>query len=265
MIIPPLLGNLDQPEFFLYAAGDQEYFKDFGPALIRSVQTNTTHGLHLHLYNPTAEQIQYCRSQSRVSVTFEEAPLNLFDVAAEPWRSPPADPVLNDRYKRIHTAMKKGKDVSVQQRIQRTYFACARFIRLAQLIRPMDCVFAMDIDAVVRSPIPMMSTLSDFGIRHIEGKKARFLAGGIFLPGTNSGYQFLQSYSTELARAIEHDQIYWGIDQDVLDHIVPAYRWSQLPTELIDWEMQPHSCVWTAKGTRKELEIFVNEKQKYTV
>jgi hypothetical protein len=84
MIIPPLLGNLDQPEFFLYAAGDQEYFKDFGPALIRSVQTNTTHGLHLHLYNPTAEQIQYCRSQSRVSVTFEEAPLKLFDVAVKP-------------------------------------------------------------------------------------------------------------------------------------------------------------------------------------
>jgi hypothetical protein len=161
--------------------------------------------------------------------------------------------------------MKKGKDVSVQQRIQRTYFACARFIRLAQLIRPMDCVFAMDIDAVVRSPIPMMSTLLDFGIRHIEGKKARFLAGGIFLPGTNSGYEFLQKYSAELAQAIEHDQIHWGIDQDVLDHIVPAYRWSQLPAELIDWEMQPHSCVWTAKGTRKELEIFVNEKQKYTV
>jgi len=33
----------------------------------------------------------------------------------------------------------------------------------------------------------------------------------------------------------------------------------------IDWEMQDHSYIWTAKGTRKDLAIFVNEKRKYTV
>jgi hypothetical protein len=180
---------------FFYAAGDTEYFRDFGPALIRSVQVNTTHGLHLHLYNPTVEQIQYCRSQSRVSLTYEYADEDLFDTAAHAWLMPPSDPALLDRYRRIHTAMKKGGDSSIRQRIQRTYFACARFIRLAQLIRPIDCVFAMDIDAVVRKPVPELSNLKDFYIHHIDGKKARYLAGGMYFPRTNGGYEFLQQYA----------------------------------------------------------------------
>ena len=263
MQIPSLQGNLDQPGFFLYAAGDTEYFREFGPALIRSVQSNTTHGLHLHLYNPTVEQIDYCRSQTRVSVTYEMAPENLFDQAATDWLVAPSDPVQLDRYRRIQTAMKKGGDTSVQQRIQRTYFACARFIRLAQLTRPTDAVFAMDIDAVVRHPMPDLSRLRDFYIYHIDGKKARYLAGGMYFPRTNAGHEFLQQYADVLKQNILQDTLYWGIDQDVLDHIVPKYHWGQLPDELIDWEMRPNSCVWTAKGTRKNLAVFVNEQQKY--
>jgi hypothetical protein len=263
MQLPSLQGNLDQPGFFLYAAGDTEYFQDFGPALIRSVQTNTTHGLHLHLYNPTAEQVQYCRNQERVSVTFELAPVDLFATASMPWLTVPADPKQADQYRRIHTAMKKGGDASVQQRIQRTYFACARFIRLAQLMRPTDAVFAMDIDAVVRKPVPELSSLKDFYIYHIDGKKARYLAGGMFFPRSNAGYAFLQQYADVLKQNILQDTLYWGIDQDVLDTIVPRYRWDQLPNDYIDWNMLDRSCVWTAKGTRKELAVFVNEQQKY--
>lgn len=265
MNLPPLQGNLNQSGFFIYAAGDQEYFKDFGPALIRSVQTNTTHGLHLHLYNPTAEQVQYCRNQQRVSVTFESAPVDLFKTASVPWLTMPADPVQADQYRRIHTAMKKGGDVSVQQRIQRTYFACARFIRLAELMRPTDAVFAMDIDAVIRHPIPELSNLNDFYIHHIDGKKARYLAGGMYFPRTHAGYEFLQQYASVLKQNILQDTFYWGIDQDVLDDIVPRYRWSQLSEDYIDWNMLDRSCVWTAKGTRKNLAVFVNEQKRYIV
>jgi hypothetical protein len=264
MNLPTLQGNLDQPGFFIYAAGDTDYFRDFGPALIRSVQTNTAHGLHLHLYNPTAEQVQYCRSQDRVSVTFESVPPDLFDQAAAPWLTMPADPVLQDRYRRIHTAMKKGGDASVQQRIQRTYFACARFIRLAQLVKPTDSLFAMDIDAVVRKSVPELSNLQDFYIHHIDGKKARYLAGGMYFPRTNRGYEFLQQYADVLKQHIQQDRLYWGVDQDALDDIVPRYRWGQLPEAYIDWEMQQRSFVWTAKGTRKNLEVFVNEQKRYT-
>ena len=262
MILPPLLGNLTQQNFFIYTACDVEYFDEFGPTLINSVLKNTTHGIHLHLYNPRPDQVAYCRSLDRVSVTYEDAPIEMFQVAADRWHNVPADPELADRRKRILTAMSKSNDTSIQQRIQRTYFASARFIRLSQLIRPTTRVFAIDSDAIVRRPVPELSDQQDFYIHYISGKRARFLAGGLYLTSTN-GYDFLKEYAGILKTNIGNDNLYWGIDQDVLTDLVPQYRWGDLPMDYIDWEMQERSYIWTAKGTRKNLEVFVNEKNRY--
>jgi hypothetical protein len=263
MMMPPLQGILNQDCFFIYAACDHEYFNDFGPALINSVLRNTTLGIHLHLYNPTTEQIRYCRSQDRVSITYEHVPMEAFDVAAKRWEIVPSDPELADRHRRIITAMGKGKDTNIQQRIQRTYFASARFIRLQQLIRPTSKLLAIDVDAVVRKTLPELDNGRDFYIHYISGKRARYLAGGLYLTGNNNGYEFLKAYATLLKTNIESDDLYWGIDQDVLTDLVPKYRWGDLPMEYIDWDMQERSYIWTAKGTRKNLEIFINEKQRY--
>ena len=263
MILPPLCGILDQSEFFVYAACDNDYFKDFGPTLINSVLQNTKFGIHLHLYNPTPEQIKYCRSIERVSITYEFVPLELFTTAANKWQTVPADPELADRRRRIITAMSKSNDTSIQQRIQRTYFASTRFIRLQQLVRPNTRALAIDIDAVVRSPLPDLDNTRDFYIHYISGKKARYLAGGLYLTGNNNGYDFLKEYADVLKVNIESDNLYWGIDQDVLTNLVPKYHWSNLPIEYIDWEMQDQSYIWTAKGTRKNLSIFINEQKKY--
>ena len=264
MQLPPLQGILNQEHFFIYAACDVEYFNEFGPALINSVLKNTTFGIHLHLYNPTPEQIKYCRSIDRVSITYENAPIEFFDIAAKKWELVPSDPELADRRRRIITAMGKGKDTNIQQRIQRTYFASARFIRLQQLIRPNTQMFAIDIDAIVRKNLPALDNSRDFYIHYISGRKARYLAGGLYLTGNSNGYNFLTEYANILKTNITDDNLYWGIDQDLLTALVPRYHWSELPMEYIDWEMQDCSYIWTAKGTRKDLAIFVNEKRKYT-
>lgn len=264
-MMPSLQGNLDQDKFFIYVACDVEYFDEFGPALINSVLRNTAFGIHLHLYNPTTEQIQYCRSTERVSITYEYAPLELFADATKKWDYVSDDPELADRRRRIVTAMGKGKDASIQQRIQRTYFASARFVRLQQLIRPTSQLFAIDSDAVVRTDLPVLDSSRDFYIHHISGKKARYLAGGLYLTGNPNGYDFVKQYAGILKNSIESDNLYWGIDQDLLIDLVPKYRWGNLPMDYIDWEMQPNSYIWTAKGTRKDLEIFVNEKTQYIV
>lgn len=263
MKLPALQGTLDQSGFFIYAAADYEYFQDFGPSLIGSVQKNTNHGIHLHLYNPTPEQLDYCAGQSRVSVSFESVPLELFDHATQPWLTDSSDAVQQDRRRRMLTAMTKGNDPSIQHRIQRTYFACARFIRLQQLMSTTASALAIDIDAVLRKDLPALPVDKDFYIHHISGRRARYLAGGLCFTGNHTGYKFLSEYAQVLQNHIEQDSWYWGIDQDVLDDIVPKYQWGQLPMEFIDWEMREPSFIWTAKGTRKDLEIFKNEQKKY--
>lgn len=263
MNIPSLHGSLNQDKFFIFIACDRHYFNEFGPSIINSIKANSTHGIHVHLYNPTTDQITFCNAQDQVSVSYENVPLDLFKMAAATWSQVPTSPVEKLKYDRILTAMSKSNDKSIIERIQRTYYACARFIRLHQLIGENQSALAIDIDAIVRSEVPPLPANKDFYIHYISGKKARFLAGGIYLTGSEQGSRFLKEYADILKEHIQFDTLHWGIDQDVLDHIVPKYNFGQLPADYIDWEMQPNSHIWTAKGKRKELEIFVNEQKKY--
>jgi len=262
MITPPLQGTCTQKNLFIYAACDRGYFEEFGQEFVNSVQRNTNLGIHVHIFNPTDQQIEFCNGVSGLSFTYEHVPLELFQPMAKRWSVVPNQEPLKSQYDRTLNAMGKGRDANIVERMQKTYYACARFVRLAQLFdtTPALCV---DIDAVVRKHIPVPGNNCDFYIHRITGRRARFLAGGLYLNPTVATQQFLQEYATQLTHYIEQDYLYWGLDQDLLDPIVPKYNHGQLPIEYIDWDMRPSSYIWTAKGTRKELEIFVNEKKKY--
>lgn len=262
MLLPPLYGQINQTGFFIFAAADFQYFTDFGKSFVNSVLTNTDLGVHIHLYNPSDDQIYWCNSKPKVSVTYEYVPIELLNPAAQKWSTNLLDSVQISNHKRIITAMHKGKDKSLQERLQKTYFASARFIRLNQLTEPNSQVLAVDIDAIVKSCIPAL-TGKDFFIHRITGKNTRFLAGGIYLTGTPASKQFISQYAAQLENNILQDTIHWGVDQDVLDYIVPGFNWGQLPVSYIDWEMARDSYIWTAKGTRKDLKIFICEQLKY--
>jgi len=263
MIIPPLQGSCTQQTFFIYAACDQKYFNEFGYEFIHSIKQNTDLGVHMHVFNPTTEQIDFCNTISRVSMTYEDVPLDLFRPAALKWATVPVAEPLKSQYDRTLNAMGKGRDANVLERMQKTYYACARFVRLAHLFQSTPALCA-DVDAVVRKSIPMLETTRDFYIHRITGKKARFLAGGLFPNPTDQTRKFLQEYADQLTSYIEQDYVYWGLDQDLLDPIVPKYNFGQLPIGYIDWDMRDSSYIWTAKGTRKELATFINEKKKYS-
>jgi hypothetical protein len=264
MLMSELHGKCTQSQFFIYTACDTNYFAEFGQALVISILRNSTAGIHVHLYNPSTNQLAWCEAHPRLSTTWEWVDLDLFATAATAWSVEPTDPVRLDQYRRTQTAMSKSNDRNIQQRMQRTYYACARFIRLQQMILPGAQVLAIDSDAVVRSSVPELPATVDFYLHHISGRKARYLAGGLYLTGTAGSHGFLNSYANVLSQAIAQDHLYWGLDQDVLNNIVPRYQHGQLPTSYIDWEMRADSFVWTAKGRRKDLAVFVNELKKYT-
>jgi hypothetical protein len=261
MIIPQIQGNFNLKDFFIYAACDEKYFDEFGHTLINSIQKNSILPLHLHLFNPRNEQLELCYSKS-VSTTYETVSIDDFAKATDRWRSIPVDKIEKSRYDKTMTAMTKGKDKNKAERMMKTYFACARFIRLAEIIDPNKSVFSMDIDAIFRKELPKLSDHVDFYI-HKNKKSDQYLAGGILLTGRERGLEFLKEYAALLRKEIENDYLYWSLDQDILDKIVPKYKSKELPFSMIDWNMEPNSYIWTAKGKRKELAIFVNEQKKY--
>jgi hypothetical protein len=263
MILPALQGTCNHQEFFIYTACDDQYFDEFAPAFVGSIQANAQANIHLHIFNPRPDQLEFCQRRG-VTVTWEHVPMELFSNCAKRWRTPPGqDPELS-QYKRTLNAMSKGGDTTIIQRLQKTYYACARFIRLAKIYQQVP-VLAIDIDAVIRSTIPPLSSDHDFYIHYICGKRARYLAGGLWLTASDSCVMFLNMYASELQSWFEKDYAYWGLDQDLLDPIVPKFDHGQLPMEYIDWNMQEQSYIWTAKGTRKNLPVFTKAQQKYIV
>jgi hypothetical protein len=263
MILPPIQGNICQAGFFIFAACDTVYFDEFAKSLINSVLKNTKAGIHLHIFNPRDDQLEFCQKDPRISISYEYVPISLFNNAANHWNREPLDSLEKLRYTRTITAMTKGRDKSLIERIQKTYFACARFISLSKLTEPTHSFFAMDIDAIVRNDIPKLPSDKSCYLHKITGKKARVLAGGIYIDKNIQGYQFLKEYAESIIYNLERDYIYWSLDQDILDYVVPKYNVGDLPISLIDWEMRQSSIIWTAKGTRKDLPIFISEQKKY--
>jgi len=256
-------GTVPDTDFFIYSACDQSYFDQFAGVLINSIRANSPDHLHLHIFNPRQDQLDYCAARPGITVTHEHVDPALFDAAAAQWHTV-TDPVRRSQLERTHNAMRKGQDTNLHHRMQKTYYACARFVRLAELASSASCM-SMDVDAVVRGAIPRLSGNHDFYLHRITGAKARVLAGGMYVNAQGRSSEFLKQYAQALQVSIEKDYIYWGLDQDILDQIVPGYDCGDLPISMIDWDMRPSSVIWTAKGTRKDLPKFMTEQRLYSV
>lgn len=261
MILPELHGSLTCKNFFIYAACDEKYFDEFGISFANSVKQNAACDLHLHLYNPRQDQLDFCQNKN-ISVTYEYVPIDLFINAEAKWKTSKLSEEEQSKYDRIVGAMDKSGDQYLIERLRKTYYACARFVRLNQITSIKSTFFAVDVDAVVRKPVPFINGINDIYMHSITGKKARTLAGALFSVNP-SGVEFLKRYSQTLEKFIKEDYLYWGIDQDVLPEILKTTSVGQIPISYIDWEMRDNSIIWTAKGKRKDLDVFISEKKKY--
>jgi len=94
-----------------------------------------------------------------------------------------------------------------------------------------------------------------------QKKSGEHLAGAILLNANSK--PFLTAFAYEVTECINNNDIYWFMDQLVLDHVVVNYIRQILPVSYIDWEMNPQSAIWSAKGKRKDYIQFKNEQQKY--
>jgi hypothetical protein len=261
MILPPLLGNLDQAQFFVYAAADSVYFDLHARPLINSIIANTPgRGIHMHIYDPRPDQIAFCRAIPSVTCTHETLDDAVFQQAADYWLT--RSVFSNERQQQMYKkGQKLGRDALLKL-LRQTYYACVRFIRLAELLRPGQRCLSIDVDGLVRKPFVDQLGTQDFYL-YEKPKDGTHLAGVILFNGTAGSHNFLQEYADRLRASIGEDDLYWFLDQFILDQLVPRYHKGLLPMSYIDWAMRDESAIWSAKGPRKELEVFKQEQRKY--
>ena len=266
MLLPTTHGNLQQSDFFIYAAADSAYFDIHGRALINSVLANTAYGVHMHIYNPTPEQLCFCESLDRVSVTWEYVTIDDFKSAVDLWTSPNLpEPYLSRRNKMLGIKVVDrtlSTDQNTRQWLMKTYYACMRFVRLASMLTAPAKFLAIDVDGLVRKNFNYeFADNRDFYLH--EKDKGGHLAGAILSSGSAASLQFVRHHADTIREEIEKDNIYWFLDQWALDRIVNNYNKGYLPIDYIDWYMNPNSAIWSAKGKRKDLAVFKQEQRKY--
>jgi len=268
MQISPLQGKLDQANFFIYAAADADYFDCHGIPLINSVTRNTQHGIHLHLYNPRQDQLVFCQQHARVSVTWETVDQAQFQSAFDFW-SPDVipDPYMGRKRKMLGLKQYelKGNNLeSLRTWLWKTYYACMRFVRMAEIIQKPTRFLEIDVDGLVRAPFEyILHNDPKTDVYLYEKAKGGHLAGAMLFTERPTGVNFIQELGNTIRAEIEKDNIYWFLDQHSLDNIIGRYRKGALPVTYIDWHMNPDSTIWSAKGKRKELDVFKQEQQKY--
>jgi hypothetical protein len=261
MKLPPLEGKLDQSGFFIYAAADCVYFDTHARPLITSVLANAPGvGIHIHIYDPTAEQLVFCQQRPAVSVTWETTNPVEFEQAVKEWQTRTG--FANDRQRQMWKKGQTGGRVELSKLVRQTYFACMRFARLAEILKLGQRCLEIDVDGLVRDSFTYDLGDADFYL-YEKPKDGTHLAGAILFNGQPGSHAFLQAYGQAMRENIERNDIYWFLDQVVLDQLVPQYRKGLLPMSYIDWAMRSDSAIWSAKGKRKELEIFKNEQAKY--
>ena len=261
MLLPPVQGSLSQEKFFMYAAADSIYFDLHAKPLIKSVLVNAPdYGIHIHIYDPLPGQIEFCRDHPDVSYTYEYTNDQDFDQTCRYWQT--RTNLTNDRQRQM---FKKGQTfgpVELKKLIKQTYYACMRFVRLAELLASKQRCLSIDVDGLVRGTFSVDLGNEDFYL-YEKPKDGTHLAGAILFNGQSGSQDFLQEYAAELKTNIEQNELYWFLDQVILDQLVPKYRKGLLPMSYIDWAMKEGSPIWSAKGKRKDLEIFKQEQKKY--
>lgn len=136
----------------------------------------------------------------------------------------------------------------------KTYCACVRFIRIPEIFKDNSRVIAFDCDVIANKEIPENKFIEDTNISKVTVKKnKRALASAI----TFGPDKFRHEYSNRLRSSFEKDNIYWFLDQDVLDEMIEKNLVQIMGFDWTGTKMTDHQMIWTAKGERK------NSKEQY--
>lgn len=257
MILPPITGTMVPADFLIYCAADENYFNLYGKALVNSIAKHTVYSIHFHFYNPSRHTMQWC-SDRGVEFTFEKFDINSLNDAFERWK-----PIQTDAQsiKRRNDMTKDPNDLTrLKTEIVKTYYACTRFIRLAELLKSPTPILMLDVDSIVRANFPIPNEDFDIHIFEKNHKKhvpyTQHLASTIFYTGTPASLQLIKDHAELIKQEYLKNEIYWFLDQDTLDIAIQKYKKAVLDVSLVDFNFNESSPIWCAKGPRKHHHVY---------
>lgn len=244
-------------DFFIYAAADSVYFERYGKAFVNSILQNTDYHVHIHLFNPTEDQVRWCDIRDhRLTFSIKAIDTNACNLIASKWAV--RKDFSNKREQQMFDNGKLHGFQSLAKIVENTLYACGRFTKLPYLLQEGQRCLSLDIDGIVRKPFD--TGLKEHDLYLYQKPSGEHLAGAIMV----NSLSFAMEYSLWLMEEIERDNVYWFLDQVILDDLVVNYDKGLLPKGYVDWDFAEDSAIWSAKGKRKDFTVFMNEQLKYS-
>jgi len=264
MKMPQLYGNFSQNDTVFFVASDEVYFNIHAKPLINSIKKNFKESIHFHLYNPSDETKKFCENNN-ISYSFEYFDENLVKTAYQIYQVPSNDwEMLRRRTKMLGIGDSVEK---LRSELIRTYYACARFIRLHELLTKPTYIIMLDTDSLVRQSFNLPSNHYDIHIFEKRHKRhvpyTQHLASTIFYTGTNGSFNLIRDHSNLIKEEFDANTFYWFLDQETLDIAIQKYRKNPLDQILVDFDMNSNSMIWCAKGKRKNEKVWLDEITRY--
>ena len=264
MQMPPLHGNFSESDTVFFIAADENYFNVHARPLINSIRQNFKETIHFHLYNPSDHTKNFC-DKLNISYSFEYFDENLVNQAFQVYKNISMDWEMVRRRSKM---LKEGDDVSkLHTELVRTYYACARFVRLYELLTKPTYIIMLDTDSLVRYPFNLPSNMYDIHIFEKRHRKhvsyTQHLASTIFYTGTRGSFNLIRDHANLIKEEFEVDTFYWFLDQETLDVAIQKYRKNPLNQIFVDFDMDTNSYIWCAKGPRKNEKVWLDEIKKY--
>jgi hypothetical protein len=130
----------------------------------------------------------------------------------------------------------------------RTLCACIRFIRIPEIFEQSARIIAFDCDVIAKNIIPKEKFIEDTKVSKVTLRKGnRSLASAITFGNDN----FRNDFRDRLLKNFEIDNIYWFLDQDVLDEMLQEEKVATMRSDWGGTKMLDGQMIWTAKGDRK--------------
>lgn len=226
MLLPPLQKGTKLPSKGFYFGCDNTYFELYGKALALSISKYAPWAnVHVHLFNPDSNQLEWCNRQNNITYSWEDIE-------------------------------------NISDEIKATYFACVRFIRIPQIFQHDVALISFDCDMLMNNTVneDFFDNQTQSSKVTCKPKNGDSLASSIIFGIDN----FREEYSNLLLEEFKKNNIYWFLDQHILDMLVSKNKVDTMGFEWTGLKMNKDELMWTAKGNKKNSkEQYINAVNMY--
>jgi hypothetical protein len=265
----------------IFVACDSLYFERFSRKLSESFLSHikSFNGLHIHVIAPSKDVLSKITQfkYSNISYSYEDS-IKIGNISGKcsgrlSWFSSLPNQVksmlLTEQVRdnkigmlvvSLLTKLQFPKHLLIsskwmQANKSKVYYACRRFMMPVSFFDDIEAVLIVDIDSYFNADVIFdfdASISSAFAICR-RNSWSKFLAGFVYVENNTDGVLFLNKMRNDLIEHFSGEQIYWGLDQVLLDRCGELGLLSCFSSSDVSFESKSRASFISMKGNAKWL------------